>query len=191
VDNLSGLESPVLNLLKGNLLTDDNLVSVDAVLLDDVREDTLGHVALVLGHDFVHDGGNILVGGSVLDGTFSSSKSVVSGMKNVKFTTVLGATNDDGVGSVGSKSINVGTADDLGNITFLKLLRLISEGREVTNDVINGDTSGERDTTFQLLGLLAVEDVFALGFDESVGLLANSVDVSSRNAKGHSLHHGS
>jgi hypothetical protein len=45
----------------------------------------------------------------------------VSSVEGIEFAAVLSASNDNGVGRIGSESVDVGTADDLGEITILKL----------------------------------------------------------------------
>jgi hypothetical protein len=56
-----------------------------------------------------------------VNGTFSGSQGVVGSMEGIELATVFSATNDYGVGRIGSKSVNVGTANDLGDITILEL----------------------------------------------------------------------
>jgi len=83
VDNLTGGEGPVFDLLEGDLLADDHVVTVNAVLLDDVGKATFNHVALVLGTDVVHGLGHVSVLGAFLDGALSSSEGVLGSHDHV------------------------------------------------------------------------------------------------------------
>lgn len=99
----------------------------------------------------------------------------------------LGVTNDGSVGSSGSVAIDVRTADDLSDITFLELGGLVSEGRKVTNHVIDGDAARECNASLQVLSLLAVEGLLNFRLNQSVDSLADSVNIGSNDQEGKTM----
>ena len=191
MDNLALLELPFFDLLEGNFLADNALVAVNAVLLDVVGEDTLNHVAFVLSSDLVHGLSDFNVGCTFLDQPLSSSKGVVGGVDHVSLCLVsLGVANDNSVSRGDCEAVNVGTANELSNITSLHFNRVGFHGGEVADHVVKRDAGGESDATLNLLGLLAVVDFVEFFLDVLVTSLADSVNVGVNLNEGDKQLHG-
>lgn len=183
-------ELPLFDILERLYLGDDSLVSIDAVLLTLVREDTLNHVATVFSSDLVPVLSNLSIGATVLDQTFGSTETVVSSSNSISSAgTCFTIANNNGVSSVNCETIDVGTANNLSDFTSLKYGRLVSKRRVVADNVVDGDTAWEGNTAIDLLGLLTIVDLLEFSFDKSINLLADGVDISFRFAKRDSMLH--
>ena len=191
VDNLALLELPLLDVLQRLLLGDDRLVAINHVLLSLVGQNTLNHVATVLGSDLVHVLSNFSVGASTLDQTLSSTEDVVGSPDSVGSTRSSLVSNNDGVGGVDSKAVDVCTTHNLCDLTSLEDSRLILQGAVVTHNVVDRDATGESDTAIDLLGFLTVVDLLQFSLDVSIDLLAHLVDVSLGLAQGNGMLHSS
>lgn len=79
-------------------------------------------MAVILGADFVHGFSDLSVGSTLFDDSLSGLHGMMSSQHNVSLA-AFGATtvtNHLGEGSNTSETINVGTADNFGDITFLE-----------------------------------------------------------------------
>ena len=82
-------------------------VSVNQVLLDFVRENTLHWGAFVIVTYSLDSSSDFLVSGSSLDQSGGSQESVISSEDNVSLLSLGFATNNNGVSSVGRVPVNV------------------------------------------------------------------------------------
>ena len=82
-----------------------------------------------------------------------------------------------------------GPALDLhfGNITISELGALVKKRRVVAHNVVNGDASGESNTTLQVLALLASVGLLDLLLDHGVDGGANGGDIGADHAELRSL----
>ena len=64
---------------------------------------------------------------------------------------------------------------------------LVHKGREVAHDVVNGDASGESNTSLEVLAFLGSESLLDLFFDHGIDSLADSSNISSWDGKLNSL----
>jgi hypothetical protein len=118
VNNLTDLEFPRLDVLQRLLLRDDNLVTINAELLDDMGKNTFEHVTIVFSNNLVHGFGDFTVGTKTFDHTFTSAESSVGGCNNFSLASIgLVITNNDSVRGVCRKTIDVSTTDNFTNIT--------------------------------------------------------------------------
>lgn len=191
VDDLALLELPLLDVLKRLLFRDDCLVAVNHVLLGLVGQNTLDHVATVLGSNLVHVLSNFSVGASALNQTLSGTKAIMGSLDRVRSARGSLVTNNDGVGSVDSKAVDVCTTHNLCDLASLENGRLVLQGAVVTHNVVDRDAARERDTTVDLLGFLSVVDLLQFSLDVSIDLLAHLVDVSLGFAQGNGMLHSS
>ena len=100
----------LLNIGSWGGLVDDDIVSIDQVLLDLVGEDSLNSIALELLSDLLDHTGHIGVGGGLLDLSLGSLEGVPSSQHGISLASFdLALTNNGGGGGVGSISIDVGT----------------------------------------------------------------------------------
>ena len=121
MDNISWSKFPVLNSLLWSLLIDNAFISVDQVLLGLVRENTLHWLNLVVGHDSSDLSSHILVEASNLDRSSGSQESIVGSENNIS-SSFLGLSSDNnGVSTVRSKAVNVGSELNFDNILVLEL----------------------------------------------------------------------
>lgn len=137
MDDISRGEFPVVHSLLWSLLVDDAFVSIDQVLLGLVRENTLHWLNLIFGHHCGDLGSHILVKGSDLDRSSGSHEGIVGSEDNICLLAVGLTSNNDGVGTVGCESIDVGSELNLDNILSLKLLGIVSAWGVVTADLID------------------------------------------------------
>lgn len=160
------LELLVIDFLLEGLTVDDDLVSVDQVLLEVVGQDSFQRGHLVRIADFLDGVGDLVVEISWLDQSDGSLGSFVGSKKDICLFAGHGSLgiglDDNGVSSKGSKTIDMGSEFDLDKISFLDGSRLFGHGRVVAADLVDGDTGGEGDS---LEDLLLVVD-FAQLFDE-------------------------
>lgn len=155
-----------------------------------MRKDTLNNVASVFSSNLVPVLSNLSVGATIFDQTFSSTEAIVSSFDSIGSAgTRLTITDNNGVSSVNCETIDVGTANNLGDLTSLEDSRLISKGGVVPDNIVDGDAAGEGNTTINLLGLLTIIDFLEFSFNKSVYLLTNSIDISFRFAKRDSMLH--
>ena len=187
VDNITGSELELLNTLGGSLLVDNAVVAINKVSLQLVRENTLDGLALELRADGSNGLGNAGVGAGLLDAALGGKESVVGGKNNISLATahlgVLVGTADVSVGTGGAVSIEVGTDDDLADISFLENTSLILERRVVAHDVVDGDSARESNTSLHVLGLLVAEDLLDFLINQVVDLLGDLEHVSLRDAQ--------
>jgi hypothetical protein len=164
----------------------DNVVAINAELLDGVGENALNHVDVVVSANLVHGFGDFVVGSSILDDALTSHHGVVGGKKNISLAGLAGA-NNNGVGSNGSKAVDVATGNDLDHIAVLDGDTLVGKGGEVTNHVIDRNASGEGNSTLKLLGLLGVVDLLELDINFGINSLADGVNIGVNLAELDSL----
>merc|ERR1719389_56838 len=81
------------------------------------------------------------------------------------------------MGSLSSKSVNVASKVNFGNITFLELLTLISHRRVISANFVNTNTAWHSNTSLKVLRLLVAENLLELLLHEFVNFLANSVNI--------------
>jgi hypothetical protein len=107
--------------LGGNFLSDDCIVTVNAILLDSVRKYTLNSVAVVLRSDLRNSFSDFLVSALVANDALCSLKCVISSENNVSFSTInFAVSNNYSYSCVRCVSIDVSTTDNLCNITFFQ-----------------------------------------------------------------------
>jgi len=106
-NNISWSELPVVNSLLWGLVVYNAFVSVNQVLLDFVRENTLHGGAFVIVTYSLDSSSDFLVSGSSLDQSGGSQESVISSEDNVSLLSLGFATNNNGVSSVGRVPVNV------------------------------------------------------------------------------------
>ena len=121
MDNISWSKFPVLNSLLWSLLIDNAFISVDQVLLGLVRENTLHWLNLVVGHDSSDLGSHILVEASNLDRSSGSQESIVGSENNIGSSFLSLSSDNNGVSTVRSKAVNVGSELNFDNILVLEL----------------------------------------------------------------------
>lgn len=127
-DNITRAESPFGNLLGSSLLVDNNIVSVNEMLLDPVGKNALNRVAFVFFTDFLDSLGHIGVGGSFCNHTLGSHHGFVGGEHGVGNTAFdCGSSNNVGPSRDRGKSIEVGSDNNLGNVSLFYLSRLVTE----------------------------------------------------------------
>ena len=121
MDNISWSKFPVLNSLLWSLLIDNAFISVDQVLLGLVRENTLHWLNLVVGHDSSDLSSHILVEASNLDRSSGSQESIVGSENNISSSFLSLSSDNNGVSTVRSKAVNVGSELNFDNILVLEL----------------------------------------------------------------------
>jgi len=103
-----------------------------------VGKNTLNSVALELLSNLLDNIGDIVVCGSFSDDALGGLETVPCGENNVS----LGAsdwlvTDNNSGGGVRSIAIEVGSANDLGNVAFSENDTLVHEGREMAHDMVD------------------------------------------------------
>ena len=106
-DDITWSEFPVFNSLFWSFFIDNDLVSVNQMFLGFMGKNTLNWFNSISFTNFSNVFGNILIGGSNLDGSNSSEESVVGSKNDISLFTVRFSTNDDGVSGLGSISVNL------------------------------------------------------------------------------------
>lgn len=179
-DGIAGSKLPLINLLSSGLLVNDAIVSINKMLLDFMGENAFDGVAVELGAGLGNSFGDGGIGGSLSDAAKGGLESCMGSKDDVSLgATDLSASNNNSVGSVGGKPVNVGSDNNLGNITFFECVRFVGYGGEVTHNVVDRDATGEGDTSLHLLGLLGTKDLFDFFFDLCIDGLADGINVSS------------
>jgi hypothetical protein len=181
-NNITGSENPLINVSLGGLLGNNNIVAINAELLNGVGQNALNHVYAVVSTDLVHSLSYFNVSGTILDDTFTSHHSVVGSKKGICLAGSDLANGDSG-GSNGGKAVDVAASNDLNQIAFLDGDTLVREGREVTNNIVDAHASGESDSALKLLCLLGVVHGLELGFHFGVDSLTDSVYIGVLNAE--------
>ena len=126
-DDIAGSEDPLIDVSISGFLGVDNVVAINAELLDSVGENALNHVDVVVSADLVHSFGDFGVRSSVLDDALTSHHGVVGGKKNISLAR-LACANNNGVGSDGGEAVDVATGDELDHITVLDGDTLVGKG---------------------------------------------------------------
>lgn len=137
-NNITWGKLPVFDLLSGSLLVNNNIVTVNKMLFDSVRKNSLNRVAVKL-FCCLSDGlGDLLVGASFSNLSESSLESVVGSLNNVCFATGGFAFSDvDGSRCVRGKSVDVSSANDLCDVSLSERRGLGNKRRVMTHDVVN------------------------------------------------------
>lgn len=134
---------------------DDDIVAIDDMSLDLVGKDTLYSVALELLSHLLNYCGHLSVGTSQGNFALGSLEGIPGGQNHISLAACdCAITHNDSCGSIRSIAIEVGTADDFSDISFLKYLALIEKWRVVAHHVVDRDASGEGNTTLKMLALL-------------------------------------
>ena len=82
-----------------------------------------------------------------------SSKSAIS------LSTLGGSSNNHGVGSEASESIQMSTNFNANKITILDFNGVLRQRRKVSADLVDREASGEGNTSFQFLTLFALANL--------------------------------
>lgn len=119
----------LFNLRGGRRFVQNTIIAINEVLLDLVRQDTLHSVALELLAHLLNHLRHFRVGGSYRNFALCRLEGVPGSQHDVGFAAGdFASAHDDRSRSVGCKTVNVRTTDDLGQISFDKLSRLVSQG---------------------------------------------------------------
>lgn len=144
----------LFNFLVEGFLVEDDVVAVDQVLLQVVREHTFDGVDLVFIDDLADNCGSLCVGEAWLESSECSLESLVTSQDNISLLSFNGSSlislGDNGVCSKSDETIDGSTKINLDDISFLDdceyfilLLRVSVQGGIVSNDLIDGDANRE------------------------------------------------
>ena len=162
------------------LLVDDDLVSIDEVLLELVGEHALEWAHLVSLADLLDHLSHLVVGVSRLQQPHCSLRGLVSGQDHIRLLAsdrrILVRLNDNGVGSEGSETIDMGSKLELDQIALLDGGGILLEGRVIATDLVDGDGGRESQT---LEDWFFVIDLGELLVDEAVGPEAELEDLGA------------
>lgn len=120
-NNITRSEFPIFNLLGGSLLINNNIVTVDKMLLDSVRKNSLDWVAFELCGCFCDGLSDLLISASFFNRSQGSLEGGVSCHDDVCFAACGFSLSDKySSGSICGKAVNVSTANDLRDVSLSK-----------------------------------------------------------------------
>lgn len=131
---------------------DDDVVAIEKVSMNLVREDTLESVDSVTLADLGSVSSNLVVESSGLDDSDGRLERVPCSKNNISLLARNGVfTHDYGVSEKSREAIEVDTEIDLGNITLVEDGGIFSERAEMTADFVDRDANWESDTLVHFL----------------------------------------
>ena len=121
MDNFTSSKGPFFNLLKRYFLTNDNFVTVNAILLYNVGKDAFKDIASVLSSYLVHSFSHLSVSALVANNALCSSKCMVSSKYCISFATIdFTFTYNNSLSGVGSIAIKMSTCNNLYDVSLFE-----------------------------------------------------------------------
>ena len=136
----------VSSLLK-SLLVDDDLVSIDQMLLHLVRKHSFKRTDLIRISDLLDDFSDLIVLMSWLDKSESCLRCFISSKDDISLLSsdwsIFVRLNNNSMASESGKSVNMDSKFNFNKISFFDAGGILLKGRVVSTDLIDGDCGGE------------------------------------------------